>query len=344
MLVTGPNTREAGLACDRIDGKGVVELTIDRMMLLPGTYDITVSLYDHAITHPYDFRQKVLRFDVEAGTPHETFGGVVSLGWASVRRRRRPNGQPEHDMSDQPTVTVLVDGRGADPTRSTRTIAAARGRGAGRHPGPRGAPTPATRRRSRRRGVRRRSRAAGRGLRPRPRRHVGVDRAGGAAPGSSPPLVVAAARSPRASPAVTTPPSPAPCSTPRPVDRRTGPSGLSHVGHPLAPRRRGVGTDEGPTFFLGRGVGGVGRRAAPHRRASMPASPTRRCTIDLGWRLWTSSAGVALDPELAVTGPALDPWAAPPPRRLVASATRSSPSTATSTTPASAPPCPARWC
>ena len=79
MLITGPNTREAGLACDRIDGKGVVELTIPRMMLLPGTYDISVSLYDHAITHPYDFRQKVLRFDVEVGTPHETFGGVVSL-------------------------------------------------------------------------------------------------------------------------------------------------------------------------------------------------------------------------------------------------------------------------
>jgi ABC-type polysaccharide/polyol phosphate transport system ATPase subunit len=79
QLITGPNTREAGLECDRIDGKGVVELTIPRMMLLPGTYDISVSLYDHAITHPYDFRQKVLRFDVEVGTPHETFGGIVSL-------------------------------------------------------------------------------------------------------------------------------------------------------------------------------------------------------------------------------------------------------------------------
>ena len=80
MLITGPNTREAGLACDRIHGPGVVELTIPQLMLLPGTYDISVSLYDHAITHPYDFRQKVVRFDVEVGTPHETFGGVMSLG------------------------------------------------------------------------------------------------------------------------------------------------------------------------------------------------------------------------------------------------------------------------
>jgi ABC-type polysaccharide/polyol phosphate transport system ATPase subunit len=80
MLITGPNTREAGLECDRIHGPGVIELTIPQLMLLPGTYDISVSLYDHAITHPYDFRQKVVRFDVEVGTPHETFGGVMSLG------------------------------------------------------------------------------------------------------------------------------------------------------------------------------------------------------------------------------------------------------------------------
>ncbi len=92
LLVTGPNTREAGVECARIDGRGVVELTIDRMLLLPGTYDISVSLYDHAITHPYDFRQKVLRFDVEAGTPHETFGGVVSLDgrWAVTAADRSP--------------------------------------------------------------------------------------------------------------------------------------------------------------------------------------------------------------------------------------------------------------
>jgi len=92
VLVTGPNTREAGLECARIDGNGVIELTIDRMLLLPGTYDVTVSLYDHAITHPYDFRQKVLRFDVEAGTPHETFGGVVSLAgrWAVTEGDAHP--------------------------------------------------------------------------------------------------------------------------------------------------------------------------------------------------------------------------------------------------------------
>jgi len=80
LLVTGPNTSEAHFECEAIEGTGVVEHAIDRMMLLPGAYDISVSLYDHDIAHAYDFRQNVLRFAVEAGTPHETFGGVVSLG------------------------------------------------------------------------------------------------------------------------------------------------------------------------------------------------------------------------------------------------------------------------
>ena len=49
------------------------------MLLLPGTYDLSVSAVDYAILHVYDFRQRALRFDVDPGTPHETFGGLVSL-------------------------------------------------------------------------------------------------------------------------------------------------------------------------------------------------------------------------------------------------------------------------
>jgi ABC-2 type transport system ATP-binding protein len=78
--VTGPNTREAGLVVDAIAGEGTVDLTVGALMLLPGTYDVTVSLMDHAAAHFFDCRQRALRFDVEPGKPHETFGGVVSLG------------------------------------------------------------------------------------------------------------------------------------------------------------------------------------------------------------------------------------------------------------------------
>jgi len=77
--VTGPNTREAKVECDAIEGRGVVDLAVDSLMLLPGTYDVSACIYDHALTHPYDFRQKVVRFQVDPGTPHETFGGLMSL-------------------------------------------------------------------------------------------------------------------------------------------------------------------------------------------------------------------------------------------------------------------------
>jgi ABC-type polysaccharide/polyol phosphate transport system ATPase subunit len=79
LLVSAPNSREAGLAMGRLQGRGTLDITVERLMLLPGTYDLTTSLYDHAIVHPYDFRQKVLRFQVDPGTPHESFGGVMSL-------------------------------------------------------------------------------------------------------------------------------------------------------------------------------------------------------------------------------------------------------------------------
>ena len=79
VLVTSPTTREAGLTCDRIDGRGVVDLAVDPLLLLPGTYDLSASVSDAAALHVYDTRHRAVRFDVEPGRPHETHGGVVSL-------------------------------------------------------------------------------------------------------------------------------------------------------------------------------------------------------------------------------------------------------------------------
>ena len=47
--------------------------------LLPGTYDVTVSLTDYTSLHVYDARTDVLRFDVDRGIYREE-GGVVALG------------------------------------------------------------------------------------------------------------------------------------------------------------------------------------------------------------------------------------------------------------------------
>jgi ABC-type polysaccharide/polyol phosphate transport system ATPase subunit len=79
LQVSAPNTREAGFVVDEVDGSAVVDLEIPRLLLLPGTYDLSSSATDHTITRVYDFHQRAGRFDVEPGSPRETFGGVVSL-------------------------------------------------------------------------------------------------------------------------------------------------------------------------------------------------------------------------------------------------------------------------
>jgi ABC-2 type transport system ATP-binding protein len=77
--VTGPNTREAGVEPEAIDGTGWVDLVVDPLLLLPGTYDLSAAITDRAGLHTFDYRHQAVRFDVEPGVPHETFGGVVSL-------------------------------------------------------------------------------------------------------------------------------------------------------------------------------------------------------------------------------------------------------------------------
>ena len=77
--VTGPNTRDAEMVPDRLEGTGHVDFVVDRLMLTPGTYDVSASIYDYACLHPFDFRHRAFRFDVETGEPRETYG-IVSLG------------------------------------------------------------------------------------------------------------------------------------------------------------------------------------------------------------------------------------------------------------------------
>ncbi len=77
--VTGPNTRDVDLPTGAVAGEGHVDLDVPRLMLTPGTYDLTVAAYDHALVHAFDHREKALRFDITPGDPRDQFG-VVSLG------------------------------------------------------------------------------------------------------------------------------------------------------------------------------------------------------------------------------------------------------------------------
>ena len=77
--VTGPNTRDADCVPEKLDGTGHVDLVLDPLLLLPGTYDVSCSIVDYGLLHPYDVRHKVMRFDVVRGPIREQYG-FVSLG------------------------------------------------------------------------------------------------------------------------------------------------------------------------------------------------------------------------------------------------------------------------
>jgi ABC-type polysaccharide/polyol phosphate transport system ATPase subunit len=79
VQITGPNTREAGVGVDHIEGQGTVDLHVPHLLLLPGTYVVSAACTDETISHTFDHRHRALHFVVKPGTPHETFGGVVSF-------------------------------------------------------------------------------------------------------------------------------------------------------------------------------------------------------------------------------------------------------------------------
>jgi len=81
--VTGPNTRDAGLSTGTLSGEGHMDVRIPQLMLTPGTYELTVAVFDRHHVTTYDHQAKALRFDVTPGKPSERFG-VMSLGGSWV--------------------------------------------------------------------------------------------------------------------------------------------------------------------------------------------------------------------------------------------------------------------
>jgi ABC-2 type transport system ATP-binding protein len=79
FCVSAPTSRDAGCVPEKLSGSGYIDVVFDPLRLLPGTYDLSVSLTDYTCLHTYDHRTNVLRFDVERGRIQET-QGVASLG------------------------------------------------------------------------------------------------------------------------------------------------------------------------------------------------------------------------------------------------------------------------
>jgi lipopolysaccharide transport system ATP-binding protein len=76
--VTAPCTRDVGMIPESLSNTGTVDIELDSVALLPGTYDLHTSITDFNRSHIYDNLHLALRFDVMSGRPYES-GGLVTM-------------------------------------------------------------------------------------------------------------------------------------------------------------------------------------------------------------------------------------------------------------------------
>jgi len=76
--VTAPCTRDVGMIPEALSGMGTIDIDLEAVSLLPGTYDVHTSITDFNRSHIYDNLHLAFRFDVMSGKPYES-GGVVTV-------------------------------------------------------------------------------------------------------------------------------------------------------------------------------------------------------------------------------------------------------------------------
>ena len=83
VYLAAHNSRDGESVPEAVEGDGHVDLVIDRLVLQDGVFDLSVAVTKHDCVHVYDYRKRLLRFDVSPGQPRES-GGLVVLGgrWA----------------------------------------------------------------------------------------------------------------------------------------------------------------------------------------------------------------------------------------------------------------------
>ncbi len=74
LIITGPTTRETGFQTGRLSGSGWIDMMVERLPLLHGSFEIAASLRDQDLVHIYDHVQHLLRFEVLPGQSAEPSG------------------------------------------------------------------------------------------------------------------------------------------------------------------------------------------------------------------------------------------------------------------------------
>jgi len=87
VQVNGPNTKLAGYDIAAIEGRGSVDYVVDALPLLPGSYQLSVAIYDQTCLHAYDHHHRRYPFVVEEGAVSERYG----LVYIPARWEHRPH-------------------------------------------------------------------------------------------------------------------------------------------------------------------------------------------------------------------------------------------------------------
>jgi len=79
LTLSNPNTRDADIVPAHLEGTGYVDLQVDVLPLLAGTYDLSAAVTDDAGLHVFDHRHRAHRFEVEPGSPRESGMGLITM-------------------------------------------------------------------------------------------------------------------------------------------------------------------------------------------------------------------------------------------------------------------------
>lgn len=74
--INGPNTVWSNAGPAVVQGRGTIDYVVDALPLLGGRYDLTVAVYDHLVTHPYDHWDRMATFTIVPGEEERQDGLV----------------------------------------------------------------------------------------------------------------------------------------------------------------------------------------------------------------------------------------------------------------------------
>ncbi len=82
--IAGPNTKTSEFEIKAVEGVGYVDYHVESLPLLAGTYDLSISVYDHTLSHAYDHQYRLYPFKVRPGRTRQVLGFLyIPCSWST---------------------------------------------------------------------------------------------------------------------------------------------------------------------------------------------------------------------------------------------------------------------